>query len=119
MLLEHTDSFWHWIPLVALGAALVAAVLFLAVPSARVVWLLMWTMALNLAMGLAGLALHYKGNMEFELEMYPTRGGLELAWEALTGATPALAPGILHPSRPRRCGCLLRASGIGTYANPE
>lgn len=93
MLLEHTDSFWHWIPLVALGAALVAAVLFLAVPSARVVWLLMWTMALNLAMGLAGLALHYKGNMEFELEMYPTRGGLELAWEALKGATPALAPG--------------------------
>ncbi len=93
LLLEHTESCWYWITLVALGAALVAAVLCLAVPSAPVVRLLMWTMALNLAMGLTGLALHYKGNVEFELEMYPTRGGFELVWEALKGATPTLAPG--------------------------
>lgn len=95
LLLEHTDSFWQWIPLVPLGAALVAAIWCLAAPSAPVVRLLVWTMALNLAMGLAGLVLHYKGNVEFELEMYPTRGGFELVWEALKGATPTLAPGSL------------------------
>ena len=95
LLLEHTEGFWQWIPLVALGAALVAAVVCLAAPSALMVRLLVWSMALNLAMGLAGLVLHLKGNVEFELEMYPTMGGFELAWEALKGATPALAPGSL------------------------
>ncbi len=95
LLLEHTESFWQWIPLVALAAALVAAVLCLAAPSAPVVRFLVWTLALNLAMRLAGLVLHYKGNVEFELEMYPTRGGFELVWEALRGATPTLAPGSL------------------------
>ena len=95
LLLEHTESFWQWIPLVALAAALGAAVLCLAAPSAPGIRFLVWTMALNLAMGLAGLVLHYEGNVEFELEMYPTRGGFELIWEALKGATPTLAPGSL------------------------
>ncbi len=46
-----------------------------------------------LASGNLGLFLHYDGNVEFELEMYPEMEGWELVWEALTGATPALAPG--------------------------
>jgi hypothetical protein len=45
--------------------------------------------------GLAGLTLHYKGNVEFELEMYPSRAGFELFREAMMGATPALAPGSM------------------------
>ena len=89
------ESFGQRIPLVSLGAALVAAALCLAVPSGPVVRLLMWTMVLNLAMGVAGLALHYKGNVEFELEMYPSMGGWELVRESLTGALPALAPGTM------------------------
>ncbi|MFB3131882.1 MAG: hypothetical protein ACE10K_05095, partial [Rhodothermales bacterium] len=32
---------------------------------------------------------------EFELEMYPTLKGLELFWESIKGATPALAPGTM------------------------
>jgi hypothetical protein len=45
--------------------------------------------------GCVGLVLHYKGNVEFELEMYPSMAGGELVWKALTGATPALAPGTM------------------------
>lgn len=45
--------------------------------------------------GVAGLVLHYRGNAEFELERVPTRAELELVWEALRGATPALAPGSM------------------------
>lgn len=45
--------------------------------------------------GVAGLYFHYRGNIEFELEAYPDLGGLALAWEAVRGATPALAPGVM------------------------
>ncbi len=53
------------------------------------------TMALFVVSGFVGLLLHYQGNAEFELEMYPTLKGLELFWEAIKGATPALAPGTM------------------------
>jgi hypothetical protein len=38
---------------------------------------------------------HYQGNMEFELETYPSISGLALFKEAMMGATPALAPGTM------------------------
>ena len=45
--------------------------------------------------GLIGMGLHYDGNVEFEREMYPSIAGPTLFWGAITGATPALAPGTL------------------------
>ena len=61
-------------------------------------------MALFVLSGGIGVALHYRGNVEFELEMYPSLSGLELVRKTLTGATPVLAPG------PWRCSGSL-ASG--------
>jgi hypothetical protein len=52
-------------------------------------------MLLFVLSGLVGLALHYKGNVEFEREMYPTLAGWQLFKQAMTGATPALAPGTM------------------------
>jgi len=52
-------------------------------------------MALFVASGALGIYLHYRGNVEFELEMYPERRGFELFREAMSGATPALAPGTM------------------------
>jgi hypothetical protein len=52
-------------------------------------------MVLYLLIGLLGVYLHYRGNVEFALERYPTLGGFKLMWKALRGATPALAPGAL------------------------
>jgi hypothetical protein len=52
-------------------------------------------MILQVVTGLAGLALHYKGNVEFELERDESLRGLKLFWEAIRGATPTLAPGAL------------------------
>jgi hypothetical protein len=60
--------------------------------SVRVVRLLM---ALFVASGVLGVGLHYRGNQEFELEMYPAMAGMELVQETLTGATPVLAPGSM------------------------
>ena len=45
--------------------------------------------------GAVGVWLHYRGNVEFELEMYPSMQGIELVQKTLTGATPVLAPGSM------------------------
>jgi hypothetical protein len=47
------------------------------------------------ATGVAGVVLHYRSNVVFELEMYPSLGGRQLIWQSLKGAVPALAPGAL------------------------
>src|SRR5205085_8807415 len=52
-------------------------------------------MLIYLVIGVLGVYLHFRGNVEFVLERYPTLGGLQLVWKALRGATPALAPGAL------------------------
>jgi hypothetical protein len=58
-----------------------------------------------------GVGLHYDGNEEFELEMYPTMAGVELVQNTLTGATPVLAPGSMT---------LLGLDGLAhTYRHPS
>jgi hypothetical protein len=52
-------------------------------------------MVLSMVAGLVGLLLHYKGNVEFELEMYPDLSGWKLFKDSMMGATPALAPGAM------------------------
>jgi hypothetical protein len=48
-----------------------------------------------LLVGLLGVILHLKGNIEFATERDPSLSGIKLMWKALRGATPALAPGAL------------------------
>jgi cation transport ATPase len=119
LLLEHFDSVWQWVPLVLLAAVLVAATAIAWRPSRRTVRFFQAVMLLCVAAGLVGVYLHYRGNVEFELEREPLRRGLSLFWEAIRGATPSLAPGALsqlgllglaytfrHPA--------LRSSTVGT-----
>ena len=95
LLLEHFDSVTQWIPLallvVVLGAGVAVGVRRLpgAVRFFQVV------MALCVVTGVVGVFLHYQGNVEFELERDGSLRGLRLLWEAIRGATPALAPGAL------------------------
>jgi hypothetical protein len=53
------------------------------------------TMVAFILSGAVGVGLHYQGNVEFERELAPDASGLPLVWEALKGATPALAPGTM------------------------
>lgn len=94
-LLGHTESAWQWIPLILMGTSLAALgwrAFSRGPASLRAFQVLM---ALFVASGFLGLFLHYRGNAEFELEMYPSLGGAKLFWESITGATPALAPGTM------------------------
>ena len=95
LLLEHYESAWQFTPLVLLGVVPVAAALVWRQPSPATVRFFQAVMALCVAAGLLGVFLHYDGNVEFELEREPLLRGLALFWEAVRGATPALAPGAM------------------------
>ena len=95
LLLGHTEDLWQWEPLVMFALGLPALLWHAAVGSA-------WSRRLSVALmsvftvsGILGVILHYRGNVEFELEMVPALQGMSLFQEAMTGATPVLAPGAM------------------------
>lgn len=92
---EHTETWQQWIPLVLLGLGLAATTLVRFRPSPGTTRLFQMVMATFLGAGLLGIYLHFAGNVEFAIERTPELSGLALTWEALRGATPALAPGAL------------------------
>ena len=106
LLLDHVEDVWQQIPLVLMALGCAALFVVEARPSSVGVRILQLTMIAFLASGMLGIWLHYQGNVEFELELQPDAGGVALFWEAMKGATPALAPGTM---------ALLGAIGL-TYA---
>lgn len=95
LLLGHTEQWQQWIPLIFFVVCLLAVLGQVSRPGRVSVLVLRWVAGCCVASGVLGLYLHYRGNVEFELEMYPSRRGWELFREAMTGATPALAPGTM------------------------
>jgi hypothetical protein len=95
ILLEHTETVWQLVPLLTLSAGFTSALIVAARPTRPAVRVLQAITFIFLAAGVIGLVLHYRGNMEFELEMYPDLGGYALFRESMMGATPALAPGAM------------------------
>lgn len=94
-LLEHTEEPAQWIPLAAIAAALLALAWHAAAPSRASVRAFQLVMLLFAAGGALGVALHFRGNAEFERELHPEATFAELFRGALMGATPALAPGTM------------------------
>jgi hypothetical protein len=95
ILLGHTEQAWQWVPVVLTFAGALVAAGF-ALDRGRIGRrAFQGTMMLFVVSGAVGLALHYQGNVEFALEMEPGARGWPLIKEALTGATPALAPGTM------------------------
>ena len=95
LLLGHTESVSQVVPLVGLALAIIGTIAVAVRPRRVVIRCFQCLMAVLVVMGPLGLYLHYHGNVEFELEMYPSLRGLALVGKALTGATPALAPGTM------------------------
>ena len=95
LLLEHVEDAWQKAPLVLIGVACALLAVLAIRPSALGVRLFQLTMLAFMASGVVGVMLHYQGNAEFERELQPDASGIPLFWEALKGATPALAPGTM------------------------
>jgi hypothetical protein len=110
LLIGHDESATQYVPLVLLGAGIVMGASLIVVPSVPSLRLLQLLMVLFVGSGILGVALHYQGNAEFELEMHPSLSGLKLVTGTLTGATPVLAPGSMS---------LLGVVGLAfTYRHP-
>lgn len=95
LLLGHTESALQWIPLALLGLALPSAIAVWRRPGETSLRIFVAVMGLCVIAGGLGLVLHFRGNIEFELESEPGVAGWDLIWRSLTGATPTLAPGAL------------------------
>jgi hypothetical protein len=95
LLLGHFEDWWQRVPLVLTVLLLLALLGVLVTRGATPMRALQGVLVLCAASGGLGVLLHYRGNVEFELEMYPSMAGYELFREAMTGATPALAPGTM------------------------
>lgn len=95
-LLGHFEDPRQLIPFVLLGLGLVVIAWQIGHPSHASVRAMQVTMILLVIGGLVGLVLHYRGNMEFQLEANPSLSGLELFWKVMKAkAPPALAPGAV------------------------
>ena len=95
LLLGHIEGATQFIPLVLIALAIGVALWHAWARSPVSGRVLRGVMALCVAAGVLGIGLHYRGNLEFELEMYPTMAGAELIQKVATGATPVLAPGAM------------------------
>jgi hypothetical protein len=94
-LLEHTEDFWQLIPFALMLLSVIIIIWNRISQSRSSMVAFRATMVLFILGGLMGIGLHYKGNVEFELEMYPSMKGLDLFWKSIKGATPVLAPGAM------------------------
>lgn len=95
VLIEHYEELWQLAPLLLMVASLLVLGWYGVARSAAAVLAFRGVLALFVVGAGVGIVLHYQGNVEFELERAPSLGGLALVWEAMRGATPALAPGAM------------------------
>ncbi len=95
LLLEHTDGVQQLVPVALLGLGVLVLLWHGVARGASSLRAIQVIMALFVASGFVGMVWHYQGNMEFELETYPSLAGLTLFKEVMMGATPALAPGTM------------------------
>lgn len=95
LLLEHFADGKQWIPLVLGAAGILACVWYWVRPDAVSAGSFKLVLAAFAISGALGLWYHYRGNVEFEKEMYPELAGRALVWQSLMGATPTLAPGAM------------------------
>ena len=95
VVLGHFEDLKQWVPLVLLTASLLVVGWHRLGPGCQGLRALRGIMALFIAGGVVGLWFHCSGNMAFELEMSPGAAGWELLRGTLTGAIPALAPGLM------------------------
>ena len=96
VLLEHFEGWWQMVPLVVIGLSLASIAWHLAGGGAASIRALRWCMVASVVSGFAGVVLHFRGNMSFQLDMDPAIAGWDLFTRVMHAkAPPALAPGAM------------------------
>jgi hypothetical protein len=94
-LAEHTKELIQLLPFILCGLGLAVIVAVWLRPHRRTIWVLRIVMGLVTLGSLFGIFEHVEGNFNFALEIRPNLAMSEALWEAVRGAAPLLAPGIL------------------------
>jgi hypothetical protein len=95
-LLDHVESAPQFLPFIAIALSAAAIVWHLASPRGVTVRAIQIAMVLMIITGLTGLVLHYRGNLEFQVDIDPAQSGWELFKKVVRAkAPPALAPGSM------------------------
>jgi hypothetical protein len=95
LLMEHTESAAQFIPFGLCAAGLVVVVARLASSARWTLVALRAVMTLVALGGVVGTWLHVDNNIAFEREMRPGAPLADVWWDAIHGASPLLAPGIM------------------------
>lgn len=97
ILTGHTEGWRQLIPLWLIAISFIALACHAAKPGPSNTRIFQSLMLLFVISGFAGIWLHYQARVEFKSESDPALHGLNLFWEAVTGATmpPVLAPGMM------------------------
>lgn len=94
--LEHYEDARMVIPIGTIALALVALAAHAVAGTASTLWLLRVSMLVLLVSGGIGVVLHYRGSLEFQVDMDPTLSATQLFWKVMhMKAPPTLAPGVL------------------------
>ena len=95
LLLDHTDGAVQLIPFFLSGLGFVTVLAVIFKPTKPVVWSMRLVMAVTILGSLFGMWEHLEGNFEFAREIHSGLSGTQLLWQAMAGANPLLAPGML------------------------
>jgi hypothetical protein len=94
--LQHFEDSWQLAPIFLIGLALGTIAWYVVGGGAASVRLLQVLMLFFIVAGVVGVILHYRGNMEFQLEIDPSQRGWDLFTKVIHAkAPPALAPGAM------------------------
>jgi len=95
VLAEHTQSPVQWLPFVLSGLGLMGVTAVLIWPQRKMIASLRALMVVIALGSFFGIFEHIEHNLEFALEIRPNAVASDVFFEALSGANPLLAPGIL------------------------
>ena len=94
-LVDHYEEWQQILPFVMIGVGGLAAAWAWASPGPPSLRAARWAGVLSAVTALAGVYFHVEGNLGFAQEVRPDAGGLDLAWGAVSGVSPFLAPGMI------------------------
>jgi hypothetical protein len=94
--LRHYDDSWQLVPLFLLGLALVIVIWHLFEKGGTPILALRMVAGFFVVAGLVGIVLHYRANLQFQLDMDSSQSGWPLFLKVVHAqAPPALAPGAM------------------------